>query len=186
MDKIYILNILLISTAVLIGLWIATWPAHIKKNPHKMLTKNILFRLSLLFILLPLTIFTAIQFPFPVGNLQTVITLLGIGIYGIGYILAVWAKLSMKDSWGGPAQHDIQGQNKLITSGPFAYSRNPIYLSLLLLFFGFTFAVQSPAIIFVVVYYFVFLNFIKKEEALLDKYFGKEYIEYKKKVGRFI
>ena len=76
----------------------------------------------------------------------------------------------------------------LVTAGMYRYSRNPMYLGLVLLniaatiFFGTWFGI-------IIVATFIFLlnllQIIPEEEALLD-IFGEEYIEYKKKVRRWI
>ena len=76
----------------------------------------------------------------------------------------------------------------LVTDGMYRYSRNPMYLGLVLLniaatiFFGTWFGI-------IIVATFIFLlnllQIIPEEEALLD-IFGEEYIEYKKKVRRWI
>ena len=76
----------------------------------------------------------------------------------------------------------------LVTVGMYRYSRNPMYLGLVLLniaatiFFG-----TWLGIIIVATFIFLlnFLQIIPEEEALLD-IFGEEYIEYKKKVRRWI
>ena len=76
----------------------------------------------------------------------------------------------------------------LVTVGMYRYSRNPMYLGLVLLniaatiFFG-----TWLGIIIVATFIFLLnlLQIIPEEEALLD-IFGEEYIEYKKKVRRWI
>lgn len=117
---------------------------------------------------------------------SNLINLFGLLIFMTGTILAVWAKLTMGSSWGRPAQHNIKIQSTLITKGPFVYSRNPIYMGLLLLFIGFELTLQSYLIILIIpLFWFVNLVVIK-EEKLLEKHFGKEYLEYKKRVPRFL
>jgi protein-S-isoprenylcysteine O-methyltransferase Ste14 len=76
----------------------------------------------------------------------------------------------------------------IISTGPFAYSRNPIYLSFTLLSIGIAitsgsiwiFAMTVPAI--VVVYHFVIL----KEEQYMEKKFGDKYTKYKYSVRRWL
>lgn len=118
--------------------------------------------------------------------LKNVFISIGLAIFLIGTILAVWAKLIMGTSWGRPAQHDLNLQSKLVTSGPFTYSRNPIYVGLFLLFSGFEMVLQSYLIVLIIPLVLIVFLAVKKEEKLLEKYFGKEYLEYKKRVPRFI
>ncbi len=76
----------------------------------------------------------------------------------------------------------------LVTDGMYRYSRNPMYLGLVLLniaatiFFG-----TWLGVIIVVAFIFLLnlLQIIPEEEALIY-IFGEEYIDYKKKVRRWI
>ncbi len=118
--------------------------------------------------------------------LKNALVLIGLLIFLIGTILAVWAKLTMGNSWGRPAQHDLSIQKQLVNTCPFAFSRNPIYLGLLLLFLGFEMILQSYLIVLIIPLILTVYLAVKKEEKLLEKYFGKEYLEYKKRVPRFL
>ena len=78
--------------------------------------------------------------------------------------------------------------NKLITSGIYRYSRNPMYLGLLILvtstsiFYLNIFSITTP----VFFYYWINRFQIKREEIFLTKKFGKEYLLYKTKTRRWI
>ena len=78
--------------------------------------------------------------------------------------------------------------NKLVTSGIFKYSRNPMYLGMLMI-------IISTSIFYLNIYSiltpFLFILWInkfqiKREEVFLTKKFGKEYLSYKKKTRRWI
>ena len=78
--------------------------------------------------------------------------------------------------------------NKLITSGIYKYSRNPMYLGLLMIVISTTifylniFSITTP-----IIFYFWINKFqIKREEIFLTKKFGKEYLLYKTKTRRWI
>ncbi len=118
--------------------------------------------------------------------LKNVLIFIGLVIFLCGTALAVWAKLTMGSSWGRPAQHNIKIQSTLVTRGPFASSRNPIYLGFLFLFLGVEMVLQSYLLILILPLFFSVYLAVKKEEKLLEKYFGKEYLEYKKRVPRFL
>ncbi len=137
---------------------------------------------EILLILQALGIVNANLIHLPLNN---VFVLIGLVIFIGGVVLAVWAKLSMGSSWGRPAQHNIKIQSTLVTRGPFAFSRNPIYVGLLLLFLGFEITLQSYLIILIFLLILVVFLAVTKEEKLLEKYFGKDYLEYKKSVPRF-
>ena len=78
--------------------------------------------------------------------------------------------------------------NKLITSGIYKYSRNPMYLGLLMIvistsiFYLNIFSITTP-----ILFYFWINKFqIKREEIFLTKKFGKEYLSYMTKTRRWI
>ena len=78
--------------------------------------------------------------------------------------------------------------NKLITSGIYKYSRNPMYLGLLMLvistsiFYLNVFSITTPFFF----YYWINRFQIRKEEIFLTEKFGKEYLLYKTKTRRWI
>ena len=78
--------------------------------------------------------------------------------------------------------------NKLITSGIYKYSRNPMYLGLLMIvistsiFYLNIFSITTPFL-----FYFWINRFqIKREEIFLTEKFGREYMSYKTKTRRWI
>ena len=76
----------------------------------------------------------------------------------------------------------------LVTSGMYRYSRNPMYLGLVLLTIAATIFFGTWLGIVIVVAFIFLLNLLQiipEEEALLD-IFGEEYVEYKKKARRWI
>ena len=78
--------------------------------------------------------------------------------------------------------------NKLITSGIYKYSRNPMYLGLLMIVISTSilylniFSIATPML-----FYFWINRFqIKREEIFLTEKFGKEYLLYKTKTRKWI
>ena len=78
--------------------------------------------------------------------------------------------------------------NKLVTSGIFKYSRNPMYLGMLMV-------VLSTSIFYLNIYSiltpFLFIFWInkfqiKREEAFLTEKFGKEYLSYTNKTRKWL
>lgn len=76
----------------------------------------------------------------------------------------------------------------LVTSGIFRYSRNPIYLGLLLLVLGFAVAFNSVWLMAMTLLLFLLLQsgVIKPEERLLAARFGGAYQAYTKRVRRWL
>ena len=76
----------------------------------------------------------------------------------------------------------------LKTQGMYRYSRNPMYLGLLLLIIAATIWFGTWFGIIISVFFILLINILQiipEEEALLQ-IFGEEYLEYKKKVRRWI
>ena len=76
----------------------------------------------------------------------------------------------------------------LVTTGVFAFSRNPMYLGLLLFLFGFALQVNVVGGIPLLLLFVLYINrfqIIPEERALAEK-FGDEFQEYSKKVRRWI
>ena len=78
--------------------------------------------------------------------------------------------------------------NKLVTSGIYKYSRNPMYLGLLLIVISSSilylniYSVTTPMIF----YYWINRFQIKREEIFLTEKFGKEYLLYMTRTRRWI
>lgn len=132
----------------------------------------------------------------PVVELVSVylnISLLPVWARNIGVVLAIWGDvifvlsvLTMRDSWrAGVSQTD---KTELVTNGIYKISRNPaflgfdlVYIGILLMFFNWIlFAVSIFATIM------LHLQIVNVEEDFLGIAFGNEYLEYKKKVNRYL
>jgi len=82
----------------------------------------------------------------------------------------------------------IEKSNQLIKEGVFSKTRNPMYVGMFILVFGFS-IVSTNLIALSLPFAFlllVTLIFIREEEHLMYDTFGKEYLEYKKTVRRWI
>lgn len=88
----------------------------------------------------------------------------------------------------GTAIEPWKPTTKIITSGFFAWSRNPIYTGFCLFNIGLGIAFNSFWILisFIPAAILVYYIAIAKEEAYLEKKFGEDYIAYKNKVRRWI
>lgn len=78
--------------------------------------------------------------------------------------------------------------SKLVTCGVYRYSRNPMYLGLLLLLTGWAvFLGSMVALIFPPLFVWVITTHqIRWEEQALEKMFGEEYLDYKRKVRAWL
>ena len=78
--------------------------------------------------------------------------------------------------------------NKLVTSGIYKYSRNPMYLGMILIIISTTVIyLNYYSMITPLIFYFWINRFqIKREEIFLKEKFGKEYLSYMSKTRRWI
>ena len=78
--------------------------------------------------------------------------------------------------------------NRLVTSGIFKYSRNPMYLGMLMIIISTSiFYLNIYSILTPFLFVFWINKFqIKREEVFLTEKFGKEYLSYKNKTRRWL
>ena len=102
-----------------------------------------------------------------------------------GLALLLWSLVSFGESFrvGIDAEHP----DKLITSGVFALSRNPIYTAFGLILLG-QFLIFSNWILLLYLGagIWLFHRQVLREEDYLKKHYGKEYVEYSKRVRRYL
>lgn len=112
--------------------------------------------------------------------------IIGAAVSIVGTTLFITAVLTMRDSWrAGVSKTD---KTELVTSGIYQISRNPaflgfdlLYIGILLMFFNWVLCVVS---VFAILMYH--LQIVNVEEEFLLAAFGNEYLQYKKKVCRYI
>ena len=76
----------------------------------------------------------------------------------------------------------------LVITGPFKVTRNPMYLGMVLLLVGIAIALGSLLPFLVVAVFIVIIQtqFIVGEERFMETLFGESYIDYKKRVRRWL
>jgi len=81
-----------------------------------------------------------------------------------------------------------ENSKALVTTGMYRYTRNPMYLGMLLLLIGWVAWIGNPLgliMLFVFVWYLTQFQ-IKPEEQILAELFGDPYIEYMRQVRRWL
>jgi len=113
------------------------------------------------------------------------IRLLGAMLCVLGVASAIWARACLGDNWGMPMTRRKVPQ--LVTRGPYAYVRHPIYTGILLGIVGTTIATSPKALgglpLFVFAYFC--LSAIKEERDMLKK-FPEQYRAYMSRTKRLI
>lgn len=103
----------------------------------------------------------------------------------IGEIIRIWSMGYL----GGSSRTRTVGGEFLVMSGPYAYTRNPLYLGNLLLSVGLLicfwafmpYLISILLLLFFIQYYAI----IRVEEEFLEKKFSEAYLSYKNRVPAF-
>lgn len=107
------------------------------------------------------------------------IIILGITLMGVSFVMFLRHNTSVVPK---------RVPNSIITSGPYKYSRNPIYLADAIILFGYILTLGS-VISFMLIPLFLWVigtRFISSEEARIRVEFGNEFENYCKQTRRWI
>ncbi len=76
----------------------------------------------------------------------------------------------------------------LVTTGPYRFTRNPMYLSMVLILLGVAGLLGTATCLLVppIFAWLITVLFIRKEEAMLTERFGETYLAYQKRVRRWV
>ena len=112
--------------------------------------------------------------------------IIGMPLFIVSGLIAINALIIMKKN--KTAIRYNNPTTKFIIEGPFRFTRNPLYLSLLLVMGSITVIANSGWHLITLVLLFLIFNFgvVAREEHYLENSLGEEYIQYKNKVRRWI
>ena len=111
---------------------------------------------------------------------------LGVVLAIIGDVVFIVSVLTMRDSWrAGVAEND---KTELVTDGIYQYSRNPAFLGFDLVYIGILLMFYNTVLfeITLLVILLLHMQIVNVEEDFLIATFGQEYVDYKKKVRRYL
>ncbi len=112
--------------------------------------------------------------------------LFGVLPLAIGVIINLVADKSFKEHV--TTVKPFEDSTSLITTGVFRITRNPMYLGFVLILLGIAILQGSltPYVVILVFVIFIDTVFIKYEEKKLESTFGQAWLDYRKKVRRWI
>jgi protein-S-isoprenylcysteine O-methyltransferase Ste14 len=115
----------------------------------------------------------------------TYLILLGFFMIIFGEFFRIWGVM-----YAGAATRTREaGAPELVTNGPFAHVRNPLYIGNIFIYVGAIVMSGAwfPELVFIVFifFYFQYYFIVLHEESKLEQLFGEIYLNYKKKVPRF-
>ena len=99
-------------------------------------------------------------------------------------ILVAWTHRTLGKQYS--AELAIQKDHVLVTTGPYARTRHPMYTAFIMLSFSIAIIISNLLVLFFAI--FVILPFpwiAREEEQMLLETFGEEYRDYMRRTGRF-
>ena len=151
-----------------------------RDNPGVIMLPPLLYGIAFAVVLAlhwfwPIPIFTQAVALWP--GLALVILAVGIALWGRRALLAA-----------GTNVNPSLPTTAIVTSGPFRFSRNPLYMALTLLYFGLTLAFNTWWGIVVLVPLLILMHrgVVLREERYLEAKFGETYRQYRSKVPRYL
>jgi protein-S-isoprenylcysteine O-methyltransferase Ste14 len=109
------------------------------------------------------------------------------GIAGVvSMSLALWGAWQLKRA--GTAIDPYGSSSAIVTSGPYAFSRNPLYVAIGLLFAAIGLGFNSAAMLAMIAPWFLVMHFgvVLREERYLAAKFGATYTAYQQQVRRWL
>jgi protein-S-isoprenylcysteine O-methyltransferase Ste14 len=116
---------------------------------------------------------------------SAIIPWIGVLFCLVGLFIFFWSLISFGKSFR--VGIDTEHPDKLVTTGVFAYSRNPIYLALGLVLVG-QFLIFSNWIllVYLIAAVWLFHRQVLREENYLRQHYAEEYLVYCKQVRRYL
>jgi protein-S-isoprenylcysteine O-methyltransferase Ste14 len=114
----------------------------------------------------------------------SVVGIIGAVLCVLGVAYAIWARVHLGKEWS--SYPTLKENHKLITSGPYAYVRHPIYTGVLIAALGSALAGGLPWLLAFAIGLAVFLRRVRIEENLMTKQFPDQYPEYKKRTRALV
>ncbi|MEL6476481.1 MAG: isoprenylcysteine carboxylmethyltransferase family protein [Pseudomonadota bacterium] len=122
----------------------------------------------------------------PSGAWDTALLWPGRALVLLGILLAIWSAIAFR-----AARTTIipkERPSALVETGPYQYSRNPIYVADLMILAGWCLTLGAPlALILLAPFWWVLqTRFILPEEEILTEDLGEPYLDYKSRVRRWL
>jgi len=127
-----------------------------------------------------------LRFLFPIVIINSPLLYIGILMIIFGAWINIWTDNLFKRN--KTSVKPYEESEVLIISGPFTFTRNPMYLGMFVFLLGISLLTGAVSTILLVIAFFIIINiwYIPPEEKMLEEKFGSEYLEFKSKVRKWI
>lgn len=109
---------------------------------------------------------------------------LGVGLCVVGFAFAVWARIHLGRNWGMPMS--LRQGHELVTSGPYALVRHPIYTGIMLAMIGAAVTLSFLWLILFTLYFAYFIVSARTEEKMMLAQFPDTYPAYRRRTKMLI
>lgn len=140
-----------------------------------------------LIFLAGLAIGFAVEALLPGGSLPSLVRFVGGGVALLGGI-ALQTTFIAAFHRKGTAVEPWKPTTAIVTTGPYRITRNPAYLGMALIFIGIALLADAPWVLAALPVTLAVIDrgVIAREERYLQRKFGREYLDYKSTVRRWI
>jgi protein-S-isoprenylcysteine O-methyltransferase Ste14 len=106
----------------------------------------------------------------------------------IAFSFEVWSALLFFRSQTTVNPMKPENSNKIVTSGTYRFTRNPMYVGLLMVLLGYAIwlGAITPFLLLPLFVVLITTQQIIPEEEMLERNFGQEYLDYKQRVRRWL
>jgi protein-S-isoprenylcysteine O-methyltransferase Ste14 len=107
-------------------------------------------------------------------------------VFVLALALFVWAIITITRA--GSNVPTNMPATSIVDTGPYRFTRNPIYLGMMLGLVGLAIAFDSLWLLVTLVPFFLVIHYgvVAREEAYLDRKFGEVYRSYRARVRRWV
>jgi protein-S-isoprenylcysteine O-methyltransferase Ste14 len=111
---------------------------------------------------------------------------LGVVVFVVALSLGIWAIITITRA-GSNVPTNLP-TTTIVESGPYRFTRNPIYLGMFLALMGLAFALQNLWLLMMLVAFALVIRYgvVAREEAYLERKFGDVYRAYRLRVRRWL
>ncbi|MGH7931665.1 MAG: methyltransferase family protein [Candidatus Binataceae bacterium] len=113
---------------------------------------------------------------------QLIGTILIAAAVGLSFYSAAMFRVrkTTKNPYGEPST--------FVAAAPYRFTRNPMYLGLAIILLGFAVFFGSPVMLLAPILFFIVIDrmVIPQEEETMERLFGQQYADYKKRVRRWL
>lgn len=117
-------------------------------------------------------------------NRSMVLGFVGVALCALGVVLAITARVYLGRNWGMPMSQ--KEDPELVTTGPYAFVRHPIYTGIFLAMLGSTIGLSIFWLLPLFLVGGYFIHCARQEEKLLLAQFPERYPAYKRRTKMFL